>query len=991
MSCMTARVREQESIATLNGHGGRKWNGVGESRGSWTWGRTIARLVSVVLLVLILAPRTGHCTGITVSNIALGTPDIANGKVPITFNLSWDHSWRASTGTANWDAAWVFVKYRVGSGAWNHARLNNTGNSGPSSATVAVGLADPSASFNISTNPGVGVFVYRSADGTGTFSPSGVTVSWNYGADSVNVTSSIEVQVFALEMVYVTEGAFYAGDNATSSAALKQGSSDTDPWRIGDEAALSVTNSSGNGSSTGTNTALYYYPGTGDGSGDAAGSAYTLAAAYPKGFGGFYIMKGEISQGQWVKFFNTLTSTQQSTRDITGSTNGGKNTDSLSNRNNVSWSSGDATLPDQGSGATYDHVAMNYLSWADVAAYLDWAGLRPVSELEFEKAARGPSSAVSGEYSWGNTNITQATSISNSGLTSERGGGSSNITYGNDSNVQGPTRVGSFGAGASTREGAGAGHYGVMDLSGNLWERAVSVGSSSGRSFEGNRHGDGALDASGDANVTNWPGTTAAGVGLRGGSWDVASSNTRLSDRYYGATTVATRDSTRGGRGARSEPAETDPYWSNVVLLLRGDGADAGTTIVDSSSSAKTVNVYGNTQTSASNFKIGNASLAFDGVGDYIDLADSNDWDFGTSDFTVEFWYRPTSNPATAEIFGQRTGSGYGPLIITRASTGTLSVFGSSTNTSWIGGAALLTSSTTLALNTWYHIAVTRRDGIFFLFIDGVPHDSNGLYPTTALMSSTNNLRIGGGASLYTYGQLDELRITQGVDRYSSYFGYTEPTQAFDNTDSEWSNVKLLMHMEGTTVVDSSATPVATITTGGTNPLSATYAKFGSKSAGFVANNANFTITNDGRFDVGSSDWTWEGWIQGTFVAAARVLMGTSFLRASSNTLTLSFQISPNATTYTTRATWVLPAANTFYHIRFLRKGSWFRFYASGKLVGTFYSSTAHTGSTNPTMGGASGNANYSGGYVDEVRYTLGVARDYVASFPLQVKRFPAQ
>ena len=945
----------------------------------------------LIALVCSTFPRIAFCTGITVSNIALGSPDIANGNVPITFNLSWDHSWRTSSGTTNWDAAWVFVKYRVGSGAWTHARLNNTGNSGPTSATVSVGLADPSSSFNISTNPGVGVFVYRSADGTGTFSPSGVSVSWNYGADSVNITSSVEVQVFAIEMVYVRESAFYAGDNATSSAALKQGSSDTDPWRIGAEDALSVTNSAGNTSGSGTNASIYYYPGTGDGSGDSAGSAFTLAASYPKGFGGFYLMKGEISQGQWVTFFNTLTNTQKSARDITGSSNGGKNTDSLSNRNNVSWSSGDATLPDQGSGATYEHVGMNYLSWADVAAYLDWAGLRPTTELEFEKAGRGQSSAVSGEYSWGSTNITQATSISDAGLSGERGGSGTNITYGNDSNVQGPTRVGSFGAGASTREGAGAGFFGVMDLSGNVWERVVSLGSSSGRSFDGNLHGDGVLDASGDANVTNWPGTTAAGVGLRGGSWDVASSYTRLSDRYYGATTVATRDSTRGGRGARSEPIETDPHWSNVVLLVRGDGTDGGTTIVDSSSSAKTVNVYGNTQTSASNFKIGNAALAFDGVGDYIDLADSNDWDFGTSDFTVEFWYRPTSNPSNAEIFGQRTGSGYGPLIISRASSGTLSVYASSTNINWLGASALLASSTTLSLNTWYHIAVTRRDGIFFLFVDGVPHDSNGSYPTTALMSSTNNLRIGGGTSLYTYGQLDELRITKGVDRYSSYFSFTEPTQAFDDTDPEWSNVKLLMHMEASPIVDSSATPLATISTGGGNPISTSYSKFGSKSAGFITNNTNIVLTNDGRFDVGSSDWTWEGWVQGNFIAAGRTLMGTSFMRVSTNTLAVTFQLSFNASTYPNIVSRTLPAANTFYHIRVQRKGSWFRFYESGKMIGTYYNATANTGSTNPTMGGAAGGSNYSGGYVDEVRYTLGVARDYVANFPVQIKRFPAQ
>ena len=96
---------------------------------------------------------------------------------------------------------------------------------------------------------------------------------------------------------------------------------------------------------------------------------FTIPEVYPKGFAPYYVMKSHITQGQWVEFFNTLTATQKSARDITVAKG-----DSLTYRNNVSWTSGNATLPDQGSGATYEHVGMSYLSWADVAAYLDWAG-----------------------------------------------------------------------------------------------------------------------------------------------------------------------------------------------------------------------------------------------------------------------------------------------------------------------------------------------------------------------------------------------------------------------------------------------------------------------------------------------------------------------------------------------------------------------------------------------------------------------------------------
>jgi formylglycine-generating enzyme required for sulfatase activity len=262
-------------------------------------------------------------------------------------------------------------------------------------------------------------------------------------------------------------------------------------------------------------------------------------------------MKGEISQGQWVAFFNTLDATQKATRDITSASNGGKNTDGLAFRNNVSWSSGDATLP--GGGTNYRSVAMSYLSWGDLTAYLDWAGLRPMSELEFEKASRGPSAAVSGEYAWGSTSITGATSITNGGTSSERGQAGSNITYNNSGGVQGPTRVGSFGSGGVTsRVATGTSYYGAFDLSGNVWERPVTMGNSSGRSFQGTSHGDGNLDLNGEADQSSWPSTSATGAGFRGGSWHYNASRARLSGRYSAAGADGLRSGNYGGRGVRS-------------------------------------------------------------------------------------------------------------------------------------------------------------------------------------------------------------------------------------------------------------------------------------------------------------------------------------------------------------------------------------------------------------------------------------------------------
>ncbi len=509
-------------------------------------------LLPLLFLCALFLARQGVCSEVTISNLSLGTPNTGSGDVPITFDISWTHSWRSSGAPDNWDAAWVFVKYRVGSGEWSHAKLNEAGHSVPSNAAITLGLADTSSAFNISTNPGVGAFVYPRNTSTGSFTASGVSLSWNYWANGVAITDNVEVKVIAVEMAYVPQAPFYAGDNNTSTGALRQGSSDTDPWYVGGEAPLQVQSTTGNGSGSGQSEPLYYNPLVDDG--DAAGAVFTIPEVYPKGFAPYYVMKSHITQGQWVEFFNTLTATQKSARDITVAKG-----DSLTYRNNVSWTSGNATLPDQGSGATYEHVGMSYLSWADVAAYLDWAGLRPMSELEFEKTARGPLSVVAGEYAWGGASGTQATTISSGGSGTERAQSGANVSYGDHAGVQGPLRVGSFGYGVSTREASGAGYYGVMDLSGSLWDRVVTVANSSGRSFNGARHGDGILDASGDANVTSWPASSGSGAGFKGGAWNDAALSARVSDRSSAAVIFADRESGFGGRGARAALGESIP------------------------------------------------------------------------------------------------------------------------------------------------------------------------------------------------------------------------------------------------------------------------------------------------------------------------------------------------------------------------------------------------------------------------------------------------
>ncbi len=521
----------------------------------------LATLIVVLFCTVLLSYSVAFANNIQVTNASLTGQNTAEGYWLVQFDLDWENSWRTSSAPNNWDAAWVFVKYRIttangGDDIWKHASLNNSGHSGGTgtASTIDAGLRTPGSAFDAATNPAVGVFIYRSADGTGTFSITGAQLRWNYG-NILADNPSIEVKVFAIEMVYVPEGAFAVGSGGTENGSFTNGSwtsGATIPLSISSESALTIGQSSGNLWET------FSIIGAG-----------TLPAAFPKGFAGFYSMKYGITQQQYVDFLNTLTYNQQNAR-VNGPPNAAAGTfTNNANRHKIKiHTSGVASTTPAIYETEHPFVANNFLSWMDGAAYSDWSGLRPMTELEFEKVSRGTIAPVANEYAWGTATIANtAYTLSNSGLSNEGIATNYSTTAGNArfnqdlGSIDGPLRVGIF-AGHDSNTGritAGASRYGIMELSGNLWERPVTVGNADGRAFTG-VHGDGTLSTNGHANETAWPGlisgevTGAVGSGLRGGSWSSSAIFLRVSDRGGAATTTTLRNGSYGFRGVRSLP-----------------------------------------------------------------------------------------------------------------------------------------------------------------------------------------------------------------------------------------------------------------------------------------------------------------------------------------------------------------------------------------------------------------------------------------------------
>jgi formylglycine-generating enzyme required for sulfatase activity len=530
-------------------------------------------LLFAMSVAIMLNANNINITNIKVTgqNTTSGVNNAANYSL-VQFDLSWENSWRTSSEPNNWDAAWVFVKYRIttangGDNLWKHAWLNDNGHSG-TGATIAAGLLNPGSAFNASTNPGIGVFIHRSADGTGTFSITGAQLRWNYGANGVSDNATVDVQVFAIEMVYVPQGAFTVGSGGTELGSFTNGSwvnGATVALSISSESELTIAHSSGN---------LW---GTSSTDASTIGDPGSLPAAFPKGYAGFYCQKYEITQQQYVDFLNTLTRTQQYNRIATvlpaGITTVNNRyvmslTTAISYRNGIRCNStipaydpipfycdfnGNGTGGEAGDGLW---IACNWLRWMDGAAYSDWAGLRPMTELEYEKASRGTLTPVANEYAWGNTTATAATNITNAGFSTETTNTSgANAVF--NGQTYGPMRVGVFAKSATTRTQSGASYYGIMELNYNVYDRAVSVGLPTGRAFTG-VHGNGALSTDGHANETAWPGLSGGevingdGSGSRGGSWD--GSNLPTSNRTYAGTQNSGRNEWLGFRAVRRVP-----------------------------------------------------------------------------------------------------------------------------------------------------------------------------------------------------------------------------------------------------------------------------------------------------------------------------------------------------------------------------------------------------------------------------------------------------
>lgn len=385
---------------------------------------------------------------------------------------------------------------------------------------------------------------------------------------------------------------------------------------------------------------------------------------------------------------------------------------------------------------------------------------------------------------------------------------------------------------------------------------------------------------------------------------------------------------------------------SSTKLLAQMNGS--GATFVDSSPSAKTITANGNATQVTRKFN-GTAGW-FDGSADtnYLFVADSSDWTFGTGNYTIESFV----------LFSGTIGN---HVVIENISDGTnyarLDYAGGQWRYQVIESNSPLYTALTYThspnKNQWYHIAIVRNGTDQRMYLDGVSVAS-----TTASFTYPNytyGLNIGGTTINSGYGHtgwLKELRISDTA-RYTT--GFTPTTSQFTSD----SNTKLLLHFDNA----SATSPLApAIKLDGTGDF--------------------LSVGDSSDWDFSTGDFTAEFWVRYNSIATDQNYIDIGSFSAGvmiqqNNASGLNVYVQNVDKGYFGA---FIPVANRWYHIAVSRSGTSLRLFVDGKQNGSTATSSENIAVTQGvTIGARQATTNPINGWMREIRIS-NTAR-YTADF----------
>ena len=436
----------------------------------------------------------------------------------------------------------------------------------------------------------------------------------------------------------------------------------------------------------------------------------------------------------------------------------------------------------------------------------------------------------------------------------------------------------------------------------------------------------------------------------------------------------------------------SDNYFNYVTLLLLGNGTNNANNnvFVDGSNSIFTVTRNG-TPTQGTFSPYGNNwSNYFSGSGDtYIHAENASNF-YDNNPLTAEGWFYadPSSLSNSSTMITNYQNSSNGWTIQFDAGSGNKLVVCLS------GDVLDISSTTTILSNTWYHFAVSGAAGSFKLFLNGVQEGST--YTGAVALNSNQGLTIGAfrwpGFGTYNRfaGYLSSIRITQATLYTSNFTPSTTPLTSVTNT--------YLLTCNSNCIADTGPNKFSGLSTfysypgQGTgvsvqrfSPFFNTAAYSTSTIGGSISLNGSsdwLSIPNNAAFDIGSNDFTIEGWVHPT----SSVVSGAIVLKYGQTSPWPSWYIGIDSGNWdivvyygsssgvTITASTIPIQYNSWYHFALVRNGANYKFYVNGLQVATGVAQTMATNTHAVTIGNGDGRNFYLPGYISDVRIINGTA-----------------
>lgn len=385
----------------------------------------------------------------------------------------------------------------------------------------------------------------------------------------------------------------------------------------------------------------------------------------------------------------------------------------------------------------------------------------------------------------------------------------------------------------------------------------------------------------------------------------------------------------------------------------------------DGSTSARALTVYGSPL--AANFNMFDhvayspsshgGSVYFDGSGDYLTTSSNIHNSIGTGDFTAEAWvYLDEAIGSNRGIFGSGSSDVVDEFTLLLLTNGSL-YFDYGATQDYVQTGAVFKA------NTWHHVALTRSGTSFNIWLNGTSVASATL---SANIGGSSNFAVGWGRGIVWKGYISDARVVTGTAVYTAAF--TPPTQPL----TAISGTQLLTCTNKNSIYDAAAGQDVTAT--GDAAASTTQYKWSSSTA-FDDNGDYLTATVD---PPGTGDYTLECWVRFNSMSAGNQSIlsfgnysPAIYYRSASSELAVYYSSAFYLSGFT-------PVADTWYHIAWTRSGTSCRLFVDGIQKGTTASNAHNVNNTNLRIG--YDGVDYFGGYIEDVRYTKGLAR-YTADF----------